>query len=324
MEKLGKIEMEELRVCWPHEEYDFTPWLAENIDELAKVIGVDSIEIIGTEIPVGKYSADIVGKIDNGHETINIVIENQLEKSDHDHLGKIITYASGLNSKFIVWICKEVEDEHRAAIDWLNENINDGIFFFLIKIELWKIDNSKPALRFNLICSPIEWEKSIRKIIAQPSGIRLDQLKFWTEFQKFLEGKPELKNVFKRKIPKALAENWYHIDISTNKASLECKISFSKGYIRCDLHINTMELYEKLFLLRNEINKDLGLELEWDETLLEKEQETNSVRYYNKNIDLSNENFNDCFEWFYEILMKYLTIIPKYLDMGDPGKNFLV
>ncbi|MHC6203087.1 hypothetical protein ACYULU_07820 [Breznakiellaceae bacterium SP9] len=132
METLGKFEAEELRKYWPHEEKDFTPWLAKNIDELAKVIKVDSIEVVNIEFPVGKYFADIVGKINNGQENINVVVENQLEKSDHDHLGKIITYASGLDSNFIIWICKEVEDEHRAAIDWLNKNTIDTISFFLM------------------------------------------------------------------------------------------------------------------------------------------------------------------------------------------------
>jgi hypothetical protein len=256
--------------------------------------------------------ADIVGKISNGQENINIVVENQLEKSDHKHLGQILTYASGVDSKIIIWICKEVEDEHRAAIDWLNKNTIDDVSFFLIKIELWKIGNSKPALRFEIICSPNDWEKNVKKLSSQLSETRLSQLNFWIKFQDFLEKSPDLKNVFKYKIPKASPESWYHLNIA-NKASLECIVSFSQSYIHCDLHIETKELYEKLFQRKDEINKDLGLELEWDESLLEKDLQTHSIKYNNKDIILEEEKFEDCFKWFYEVSTKYLTIIPKYL-----------
>ena len=317
MEKLGKLEMGELRECWPHEEKDFTPWLAENIDELARAIGVDTIEVVATEQDVGKYFADIVGRINNGQESIDVVIENQLEKSDHGHLGQIITYASGLNSKCIIWICKEVEDEHRAAIDWLNEHTDEDISFFLIKAELWKIDNSNPALRFDIICSPNNWAKSVKKTSSQFTATQLEQLKFWTKFQNYLEEKTDLKNIFKYKIPKALRESWYTLNFNPGKAFASCIVSFLKDTIRCDLYIETPELYAELFSKRAEINKELGLELEWNESLLEKKQKANGIRYYKKNILLTEEeeeNYENCFKWFYEILVKYLTVIPKYLE----------
>ncbi|MHC6203088.1 DUF4268 domain-containing protein [Breznakiellaceae bacterium SP9] len=179
---------------------------------------------------------------------------------------------------------------------------------------MWKIDNSKPALRFEIICSPNDWGKNIKKLSSQLSDTRLKQLNFWTQFQSFLEEKTELKKVFKFKIPKALPENWYTLNIITNKAFLECIVSFPKDYIRCDLHIETKELYEKLFNRKDEINKELELDLEWDESLLEKDQYNHGVKFYNKEINLSEENFEDCFKWLYEVSMRYLTIILKYLE----------
>lgn len=318
MKELGKFEKVELREVWENEPEDFSPWVVDNIGELAKAINVDfdSIKIEETETRVGKYWADITGKFNNGTETANIVIENQLTKSDHDHLGKIITYASGLDAKLVIWICKDAEDEHRAAVDWLNKNTKGDVSFFLIKIGLWKIDDSKPAARFEVVCQPNEWEKAIQKSPSQSTettGTRLAQLDFWQEFQIFLEDKSEaFKRVFKYKIPAAMGYNWYSFHFSPGKAFVGCVVSFAKDTIRCDLYIETKERYARLFQKKDEINKALGLELEWDEALLEKNQQANRVQYQNNDIKPS-ENFTACFEWFYETTVKYLTIMPQFL-----------
>jgi hypothetical protein len=314
MKELGKFTAEDPRNCWPHEEKDFTPWLKEHIDELAGALNLDSIEVMDTEFRVGKYFADIAGKVNYGEETITIVIENQLEKSDHDHLGKLITYASGLDAKLIVWICKEVEDEHRAAVDWLNEKTNGDISFFLVNLELLKIDNSRPAVRFEIVCEPNNWKDIIKEMSSQHNDTRLKQLKFWTKYQNFLEKQEELKKVYNYKIRKALPENWYTLIIKPGKAFVECIVSFPQNYIRCDLRIETKKLYEALFRKKEAINRDLQLDLEWDESLLEKEQHNNGVKYYNQNISLDEENFTACFQWLFEISMKYVTVLPKYLE----------
>ena len=143
--ELGYLEkIEDLRLVWKNEAYDFTPWLAEedNMNILGDTIGIDISEI-STESSVGGFSADIVAK-ETGTDRI-IVIENQLEDTNHDHLGKIITYASGKNASIIIWIVKNAREEHRKAIEWLNENMDENIDFFLIQIELWKIGESPCA-----------------------------------------------------------------------------------------------------------------------------------------------------------------------------------
>jgi hypothetical protein len=309
MDKLGKFKAEDLRNYWPNEARDFTPWLVEHIDELADAIHVDLIEVINTNVSVGKYFADILGKIKNGPQPIKVVIENQLEKSDHDHLGKILTYAAGVDAKLIIWICKEAEDEHRAAVDWLNENTDIDISLFLIKIGLWKIDDSRPALRFEIICSPNNW-----KGLNLLTGAQLAQLDFWTKYQNFLEGQEEFKKIYKYKIRKAMPVNWYILIIKPGKAYLSCTVSFQKNHISCDFDVEPKELYVELFKKKDEMNKALQLDLEWNESLLKKEQNDNWVRCYNKNIKLDKENFEECFQWLLETSMKYLTILPKYLE----------
>ena len=157
---LGRLEKVELRDVWKHEALDFTNWLAkeENITLLSDTVGID-IEIIETEASVGSFNVDVLAK-DNNTES-KIIIENQLERTDHDHLGKIITYASGYDAETIIWLVKGVRDEHKKAIEWLNNHLDEKINIFLVTIEVWKIGDSKPAPKYNIVESPNNWAKVI-------------------------------------------------------------------------------------------------------------------------------------------------------------------
>ena len=131
--KLGKLEkITDLRIIWKNEEYDFTPWLAKdvNIKLLSDEIGIP-IKVKKTEAPVGKYSLDILAENEDTNE--NIIIENQLEITNHDHLGKILVYGAGYDAKTIIWIVKDANEEHKQAIEWLNEHSDDSINLFLVK-----------------------------------------------------------------------------------------------------------------------------------------------------------------------------------------------
>jgi len=143
-ETLGRLEQVELRTIWVNEAVDFTPWLArpENISELAKTLGLE-LEVEGQEGPVGPFRADILCK-DVGTDAW-VLIENQLEKTDHGHLGQLLTYAAGLQAVTIVWVAARFTEEHRAALDWLNEITKDDVRFFGLEIELWKIGSSPAA-----------------------------------------------------------------------------------------------------------------------------------------------------------------------------------
>ena len=131
-------EIDDLRSIWKNEAHDFTPWLAqeENIKLLSDAIGVDII-VTEVESPVGPFSVDIVGKEIGGDRIV--VIENQLESTDHDHLGKAITYAAGKNADIIIWCVKEAREEHRAAVEWANRKFNSEVAFFLCEIKLYQI-----------------------------------------------------------------------------------------------------------------------------------------------------------------------------------------
>lgn len=167
MEQLEVLtEVQDLRKVWPHEALDFTPWLAkdENIAILANEIGME-IAVDGTESAVGDFSVDIIATdIATGQK---VIIENQLEDTNHDHLGKLITYAAGKEARTIIWVVKHAREEHRAAIEWLNNHTDDDIGFFLCEIHLYKVGSSNPAVKFSVIEKPNDWIKSVKKISSR-------------------------------------------------------------------------------------------------------------------------------------------------------------
>jgi hypothetical protein len=130
---------------WGHEAHDFTPWLLDNTDGLADALGID-VELEATEHRVGTFSLDLLGKdLTNG--TI-LMVENQLAGTDHSHLGQILTYATGTGAATIVWIATTFREEHRQALDWLNEQTGEGIHFFGLQLEAFRIKGSEPAPHF--------------------------------------------------------------------------------------------------------------------------------------------------------------------------------
>lgn len=194
MTPLGTLESVNIRDVWQGEASHFTPWLAqtENLERLGEALAM-SLEPLGTETPVGPFYADIVCR--NLNDASTVLIENQLERTDHRHLGQIFTYAAGLDAVTIIWISPQFTEEHRAAIDWLNRITLDNFSFFGVEIELWRIGNSPPAPKFNIVAKPNDWTRAMRR--KRPDGgvggtqlastdLRLNQMAFWEGFQDFL------------------------------------------------------------------------------------------------------------------------------------------
>lgn len=176
MPELGQlVPVDDLRQAWPKEVDDFTPWLAEeNLDLLSETLGT-TLDLSSTEVRAGGYRADIVAKMADGS---TVVIENQLGDFDHDHIGKAITYAAVLDATTIVWIAKRFNDEHRAALDWLN-NASAGQFsFFGVEVKLWKINGSKPAPQLAIVSRPNDWA---REVAAGPrTDKEQEQVDYWS------------------------------------------------------------------------------------------------------------------------------------------------
>ena len=176
--KLGRLERVELREAWQSEPADFTPWLAEeqNLKLLGETLGM-SLQLEAVEKNVGPFSADILCKEPQTEQWV--LIENQLEQTDHTHLGQIITYSAGLNAVSVIWIAAKFVEEHRAALDWLNEITTEATNFFGVEVELWRIGDSPFAPKFNLVSKPNAWSKQIAK--ATPYGAQWTRERFLTE-----------------------------------------------------------------------------------------------------------------------------------------------
>ena len=259
--KLGRLEKIDLRTFWKKEATDFTPWLAqeENIQLLSETIGVE-LEVQSKEESVGPFSADILCK-----DTTNdhfVLIENQLEKTDHTHLGQLMTYAAGLDAMTIIWIAQKFTEEHRAALDWLNRITDDTFTFFGIEIELYKIGDSSPAPMFNIVSKPNDWTKQVkRSTTSQPAtDTKLLQQKYWQGLKDFMEAK---KSFVKMQNP--LLQHWTNIAIGRSNFHLSASVNSRDNSINIWLNImgeQAKENYDKLYETAyekslTEVNKDL-------------------------------------------------------------------
>ncbi|MEC9344636.1 MAG: hypothetical protein VYB54_00310 [Pseudomonadota bacterium] len=159
MTGLGELREVSLREAWGHEAHDFTPWLGENLGRLGDLIGLQ-LEFVGREVAVDRFSADIVARdIQTGDV---VLIENQLERSDHTHLGQILTYLSGTEAQTVIWVASGFEDAHLSAINWLNEHTTDAFAFFAVRLKLLRIDGSLPAPLFEVVARPNRWDRKVR------------------------------------------------------------------------------------------------------------------------------------------------------------------
>lgn len=182
--QLSRLVRVDLREAWPHEASNFTPWLAEdeNLRLLGDTLGLE-LQLEAVEKPVDTFSADILAK--DAISGNMVLIENQLEQTDHNHLGQILTYAAGLNARTVIWIAREFRDPHRAAIDYLNEISSPDHNFFGVQLELYRIENSPYAPRFNIVAKPNDWSK---RLVAQSKSspnlvaAKQDWVDYWARF----------------------------------------------------------------------------------------------------------------------------------------------
>lgn len=186
--ELGNLEQVDLRQAWPHEARSFTPWLSENIEMLSSVIGIP-LELEGQEVAVEQFSADILAR--NPRDDSRVLIENQLEQSDHGHIGQIMTYLAGLDVNTVIWIAAGFKEPHLSAIRWLNDHTIEPFAFFAIKLSIVRIADSPMAPVFEVVVKPNTWERQLQSIAKETqssSGVGEVRKKFWTYY---LEKYPE-------------------------------------------------------------------------------------------------------------------------------------
>lgn len=300
--KLGTIKKIDLRDVWSSEASDFTPWLAkdDNIALLGEAIGLE-LEVESQEKNVGPFRADILARdLTSNHY---VLIENQLEQTNHNHLGQIMTYAAGLDAFSIIWIAKSFTEEHRAALDWLNRITEENINFFGIEIEVIQIGDSLPAPQFKVVAKPNDWSKSVRSSAStgELTDTKLKQQQYWTEFKEYVE-----KNGSPFKVQKPSPQHWTNIALGRSNFYLSLTVNSVNDTIAINFEIAGSEAKNRFDALRSEYETDskeyISNDLEW---LRMDDRKVSMVKLTKSFNFLDQKSRNEQFEWFVNHVMKF-------------------
>lgn len=257
---IGRLVRVELREVWKHEAKDFTQWLVdpENLELLSDAIGIELADP-HAEVGVGPYRVDILA-----HDAMSdraVVIENQMESTDHKHLGQLITYAAGHEAQTAIWVAKQATDEHKSAIEWLNEHTTLDVSFFLVEAQAWRIGNSAPAPVFEIVARPNDWAR------AQKQASTDVTLNSEPEIQEFYErlrerGMSTAKNV--KRWGSAPSRRWYNVQIGSAQAHIVLRVTTIQKRVNVELYIpNSKDLFASLEAEKGAIEAELGMRLEW-------------------------------------------------------------
>lgn len=305
---IGKLEEVDIRELWKHEQYDFSEWLSkkENIENLNEILGLTLIDI-SKETYVGSYRCDLFAKDET--TGTKVIIENQLEMSNHDHLGKIITYASGLDAKVVVWIVKEAREEHRSAIEWLNNNTNSNVNFFLIEIHAYKIGESDPAPMFQVVEQPNDFIKNNKSTNRDESmnKSQSQRIEFWNQFNNVVieRGKPF-------NIRKSTTDHWYNVAIGTSDAHIDITLVNKDSLIGVELYItDNKELFDRLYNRKDEIEAELGFALDWRRL---DNSKASRIVYHIKGLNFDDHsNYNELMNKTIDLAVLMRNVFKKYI-----------
>jgi hypothetical protein len=262
MPTFGTLEPVELRACWPDEARDLTPWVASDkgLKLLGAALGID-LACENCEVAVGPFNADILARDLTSNALV--VIENQLERTNHDHFGKTLTYASVLGATTIVWIARSFTEEHRKALEWLNELTKGDLLFYGVELHVWRIGDSAPAPRFEVVCAPNETvQEAARLREATESPTRQLQLEFWTFVKERLQKSGEFSSL---KSPRG--QYWFDIALGRTHVTLSLVANTWDKWVGVRIYLRhqvAAAVLEALAPQRDQIEREVGGELEWN------------------------------------------------------------
>jgi len=306
--KLSRITKINPREIWKHEANDFTQWLAkeENISVLCEELELN-LENIKPEASAGRYNVDLVA--DDIDSKRKVIIENQLESTDHKHLGQLLTYASAYDASIIIWVVTDYTEEHRQAIDWFNRNISESISFFLVQIEVYKIGESDAAPKFNIICEPNNWGKTVKSSEAgnTVSDLKLLQKEFWDSLKEYSNEHKTSANFGRTPKP----QHWYNISFGTSRCHIALTLNTQKGYVGCEIYIrNDKALFDTFHKNQEIIEKEIGEQLEWME--LPEATASRILLTYNGN-PKERKRWEEYFKWCISTVEKFSKVFKKYV-----------
>ncbi len=299
---LGKLQRVDPRTVWKHEAHDFTPWLVESIERLGEALGME-LEVVDREADVGDFAADILAR-DLGRDRL-VVIENQLEPTDHSHLGQLITYAAGLEASVVIWVSREFREEHRQALDWLNRGDGAATEYFGVVIELLQVDDSKPAVNFRLVASPNNWSRQSKRGpgVDEVSGKRSSYQEY---FQLLIDELREKHRFTNAKVGQP--QNWY--SFSSGTRGFQYSTSFAQGgEVRAEVYIDPGDrakneaAFDALLGDKATLEKEFGEPLRWER--LDSRRACRVACYTTGSIEDSAEQQEQYRKWAIERLLRF-------------------
>jgi len=309
-DKFGKLMRLDLRTVWENEARDFSPWLASNIGELGKALGME-LELIDTEAEVGDFAVDILAKdLGTGQE---VIIENQFGPTDHDHMGKLITYAAGFDVSTVIWIAESIREEHRQALDWLNQRTDTDTQFFGIVMEVIQVDDSRPAYSFRPVVFPNEWQKVRRTRVSSSTSPRAEAYRQY--FQGLIDELREKHRFTGARVGQP--QNWY--SFASGFSGAVYGASFAQGgRVRVELYIDNGDakdnkaLFDRLAEARPKIEADYGSELEWER--LDDKRASRIAIYREGSIEDNKDALTEYHNWTIVNLLKFKQVFGHRLD----------
>ena len=317
--ELSRLEEVELRDPWPNEAQDFTPWLAreKNLAFLGETLGME-LELEAQEINVGDFRADILCR--NTMDDSRVLIENQLARTDHNHLGQILTYSAGLDIHTVIWIAKEFREEHRAALDRLNEITNENFQYFGIEVKVWRIGNSPCAPQFEIVSKPNDWNRGVSRNteVAVSQNLSETQLlwkKFWEKFVEYLRGHESSLSP-----PKPRPHAWMAFSIGISNFTCTAWLGLQNQDISVRLQMGAPDATAYFYLLKEqqeEIEKEFGESLEWMEM---PGRERSRISLHKKDTDPAEKtDWQNQHEWIASKLTKFDEVFRQRLQELDPA-----
>jgi len=310
--QFGKIKKLNPKDIWPKEAKDFTPWLADNIGALGEALGME-LELTDMEAAVGDFSLDLLAKDLGSGNTV--IIENQLTQTDHDHLGKLLTYAAGYSASTVVWIAEVVRDEHRQALEWLNQRTDEDTQFFGVVIEVFKIDDSKPAYSFKPVVSPSEWQKSKKRQAGGTVSAKGELYRNY--FQALIDELREKHKFTNARIGQP--QNWYSFSSGVSGITFGA-VFVQGGKARTELYIDVGDgeknkaLFDLLCDQKEEIHSKFGKELVWER--LDDKRASRIAVYRDGAIESNEEDLIQINAWHIENLINFKKILSPFIKKG--------
>ncbi len=313
MADFGEIKSVDIRELWPNEARDFTPWLADNIDRLSNALGMD-LEVTAREAAVGDFSLDLLAKdLGSGRP---VVIENQFGDTNHDHLGKIITYAAGVDAVAAIWLTESLRDEHRQAIEWLNQRTDADTHFFAVAIEVIQIDSSRPAVQFRPVVYPNAWQNTARETAEHPISPRMEA------YQRFFQAViDELREKHRFTRARTVGPKSWHF-FPSGIQGVNYGISFAQGgHASAQLYIDQGDadsnkaIFDSLAVRKADIEEEFGASLEWER--LDNRRASRIAAYREGHIEQPEEELREIRSWMIERVLRIKQVLGPRLAQQE-------